>query len=295
MAMMSKRPGTGLRRVWRVPATSARWYWLAASIALYGALYIWYSYALRTQDYPGPLNDPLRLFGIIAFGLVLGTGSYTLRRRFVRALPGKVQNWLWMHIWLGISTILIAFLHDNYAYITHDYCQNLNCLTDTYWAPSALYSLVFLVISGITGRLLDSWQTRLIAHEASSNGVGIVGALEARITELEYTIERLCAGKSATFKQFCQSALQSGQPLLKLTEAIHPIGVAERVDFQRSYEIIIQRSALVISLHKQRRARQIMKIWRTVHMVLASLAVVIISYHAIMELLANVWHIITPQ
>src|SRR5581483_1243619 len=113
----------------------------------------------KTQQFPGPLNDPLRLFGILSFVLVLGTATYELRRRFARGLPGKVQDWLWMHMWVGIAAILIALMHENYTYITHDFCQNAGCLTDAEAGGGALLALIVLVLSGIFGRWLDIWQT----------------------------------------------------------------------------------------------------------------------------------------
>ncbi len=280
-----------LRRIWRAPASKAKWLWLAGGVLSYGALYAWFYMAKKAQGFAAPINDPFRLFGIIAYVLVLATAAYSLRRRFVRGLPGKVQNWLWMHTWVGIMTILIVFLHENYLYILNGFVQKVTDLTDTYWAGAALFALLFLVLSGVTGRLLDLWQTRLIAHEASTNGVGIVRALEERILELEYTIERLCAGKSEPFKAYCLRALastsvESGPPM---------VAPDERLDFQRAYETIDRRAVLVQSLSRQRRARRIICTWRTVHITLACIALIVISYHGVMELLTNVFHIVRAQ
>jgi cytochrome b561 len=221
--------------------------------------------------------------------LVLATAGYTLRRRFMRGLPGKVQDWLWMHTWVGITTILLVLLHENFTYTTPATCQP-GCLTDSYWAASALYALILLVLSGIVGRLLDRWQTHVIARDASANGVGIVRALEEHILELEYTVERLCAGKSEPFKQYCLQALDRGAPAQP--PALPP---AEHADFQRASETLEQHASLVRSLHRQRRARLILRTWRTLHMILATLAVIVILYHGTMELLTNVFHILQPM
>src|SRR5436305_8952684 len=146
---------SSLRRIWRAPTSNARWLWLAISVVLFLMILVWYFVALKTQQFPSAFNDPLRLFGIIAFMLVLGTATYTLRRRFVRGLPGKVQNWLWMHTWIGIITILIALLHENFIGVTNNFCQDLTCFTNANWGISALYALLVLIVSGIVGRLLD--------------------------------------------------------------------------------------------------------------------------------------------
>jgi hypothetical protein len=256
------------------------------------AIFIWYYQAIKTQQFPGPINDPLRLFGIIASVLVFATAAYSLRRRFARGLPGKVQNWLWMHIWIGITTILIAMLHENFTYLTHDYLQSLSGLADTRFGPLALFALIFLVISGIVGRFLDMWQTRVIAREASSNGIGIVRAVEERTLELEYTVERLCAGKSEEFKQYCMQALENRGTI---AESVPSLIQSEHADFKRAYETLKTRADLLQSLRRQKRARLIISTWRTVHIILASLSLLVIAYHSIMELLSNVFTVIPPS
>jgi hypothetical protein len=285
LATKSSLPTRTQGRIWRVPISKARWYWLGASIILYVAILAWYLLASRTQQ-PDPIQDPFRLFGIIAFVLVLSTAAYALRRRFARGLPGKVQDWLWMHTWIGIITILIVLLHENFIGITNNFCQNLTCLTDAKWGLSALFALLFLVVSGIVGRLLDIWQTHIIAADASTNGVGIPRALEERILELEYVVERLCAGKSEPFKQYCMQTIEGN------SSVIPSLAPNEQADFQRAYETLKTRLDLVQSLHRQHRARQIMRAWRSVHMVLASLALLVILYHGVMELLTNVFHVL---
>ncbi|TMC21838.1 MAG: hypothetical protein E6J34_08480 [Chloroflexi bacterium] len=282
---------SSLRRIWRAPTSNARWLWLAISVVLFLMILVWYFVALKTQQFPSAFNDPLRLFGIIAFMLVLGTATYTLRRRFVRGLPGKVQNWLWMHTWIGIITILIALMHENFVYITHGFLASIGGLLDTYWGPLALFSLLFLVVSGIVGRLLDMWQSHIIAYEASTNGVGIERALKEKILEMEYIIERLSAGKSEPFKQYCLEFLGSDQadldPDLKL-----PLKESEQADFQRAFKTLQTRAGFMLSLQRQQKARRIINWWRSVHMVLATLALIVIFFHGFMELLVNVFHLV---
>jgi hypothetical protein len=296
MSLVVKRPSVPtadkaerpLRRIWRTPASRTKWFWLIGSILFYGVIYIWFYLANKAQGDAAPGNDPFRLFGILAYILVLGTAAYSLRRRFVRSLPGKVQSWLWMHTWLGVITIMIALLHENYAFVTNSFVTKFSDLTDTYWAGLALFSLIFLVVSGVTGRLLDLWQTHVIAREANTNGVGIVRAVEERILELEYTVERLCAGKSELFKKYCMQALGSGN----LQSKFPAIPLSERPDFQHAHDTLVTRADLLQSCQRQQRARLMMRIWRTVHITLACIALLVISYHGIMELLTSVFHVI---
>jgi hypothetical protein len=192
-----------------------------------------------------------------------------------------------MHTWLGCAAILIALLHENFTHILRDYCQNASCLTNAYGGTSALLALFVLVLSGVSGRLLDRWQARLIARDASSNGAGIAQAIEECSLEQEYRIERLCAGKSEAFKHYCLLALESHQ----LSTPMPILDTREQNDFLNVREELAIHARLAFSLREQRRARRIMRIWRIAHSILAILALCIIAFHALAELIIGVFHI----
>jgi hypothetical protein len=289
------------QRVWKVPVSGAAWKWLLACIFLYGVILVWYLVASHTQPSVGPFTQPFRSFGIVAFVLVFITATYSLRRRFVRGLPGKTRDWLWMHTWLGITALLIVFFHENFARIFNNYCSNLSCLTQSAGGTSALYALLFLVAGGIVGRIVDVTQTRIIVQEANSNGVGIVRAVEERLLELEYTIERFCAGKSEEFQRFARLALaQHGQVPMGMDRQV-PMGEdgqgqalsprdrppylpGEQHDFEQMIATLATYAQLAHSLRRQEQARRIMRIWRITHAFMACLALAIILLHATLEL-----------
>lgn len=283
MALVTKPPmqQRGLRRIWKTPSSRFNWLLLFASLVILGWVYFIYRSALITQLYPGPYNDPFRQFGIVSFCLVLLVAAYTLRRRFVRRIPGKVQDWLWLHIWFGISSILIAFMHENFLNITHDFVFMQSRFTEGNFGMSALMALLLLVLTGVVGRLLDMRQARVIASEADTNGVGITRSIEDRLFELNLTIERLSAGKSVQFKQYCEQALsmQNSLPHLLPALASHEVN-----DFQRTYAALAERTQLVYSFLRQKRARLFMRVWRYIHIPLACLALGVIGYHSIFEL-----------
>ena len=103
----SPRP---VKRIWKTPTTRVAWLWLGIALVLTTMLGAIFFYTIKTQQYPSPYTDPLRLFGIVSFVFVLMTIAYTLRRRFVRQLQGRVQSWLWVHTWFGIAAIIIALV-----------------------------------------------------------------------------------------------------------------------------------------------------------------------------------------
>lgn len=296
MALVTK-PSTkhplGPPRHWKAPLTRAWWLWLLGSLAIYGIVLLLY-FGLHKNSFDIGASDPLLFtFGIVAFLLVLGAASFSLRRRFVRGLPGKAQVWLWMHTWIGFIALMVAFVHENYDHILHDQAFNVvKCAADSHFGRVTLYGLILLVMSGGVGRLLDTWKARTIARDASTNGVGIVQALNEHILELEYGIERLSAGKSEQFKQYCMQAIESTSAIPGPIPALAP---HEQSDFQHAYQTLTYRSNLVRSLHTQQSARLFMRIWRYIHITLACLVLLILLYHVGMETLSYGLHIISTQ
>lgn len=268
------------RRLWKVPTSKAWWISLVACVLIYAMAFVWYWHTVRAKGFQSgqPGRGSLAILGILTFGIVGLTASYTLRRRFVRMLPGKVQDWLWAHTWLGILAVLIAMLHSNFDHIRNDlrFAPHYFFFTNNGGA-AALYALICLVASGILNRLLYTWQSHVIARDASANGVGIAPSLEERMLELEYTIERLYAGKSDPFKHYCREALHMARG--NGTCPFPALPPQEQPDFQRALQVVSTRATMLQSLQRQKRARLIINRWRIVHITIACLAVVVICIH----------------
>lgn len=267
-------PQRPLRRLWRVPRSRVWWLALLAAMLLYGLILLYFVKTGGFNDKPG--TGSLPRFGIIAFFLLPVPLAYTLRRHFFRALPGKAQDWLWVHNWVGITILLTVILHANFYYVLHSYCYSPTCLSSYYGGPIALDGLFLLVASGITGRLLDWRLARAIAQDASSNGAGIVEALQERLHELELTVERLFAGKSKPFKQYCQQALTAPG---NAAPPNPPLPLWEQGDFQRAREALANWTRLQQSLQRQQHMRRLMLRWRIVHRLLAYVALGAIGLH----------------
>jgi hypothetical protein len=262
------------------------------TIVVYIAIFALYRPA-SNNPVLGAADEPFLLIGVCAFILFLVTVAYSLRRRFARGLPGKAQDWLWMHSWVAMITLLVTFLHENYDHVTHAAPLDLiHCASDSRFGVIALYSMILLVISGIIGRILDVWEARIIARDASTNGVGIVQSLRKRILELEFLVERLSAGKSEMFKQYCMQAIDSAGAMLI---APPPIAPTEQRDFQQAYQTLSDRSRLVQSLNSQEQARSLMRIWRYIHIGLGCFVLIVLLYHVGAELLSHILHVLPVQ
>ncbi|HAE84409.1 MAG TPA: hypothetical protein DCL75_17100 [Ktedonobacter sp.] len=290
MAISTKSsPQNTGRRVWHTPTSKAALYWCLFALLFCALFYLLYLVLFKAPIFTGPWFDRIFRAGVFSYLMILAVSAYSLRTRFMRSLPWKSQNWVWMHMWLGIAAVLLALLHADFRFVLHGYCANLNCVTDHYWGMPALYGLIFIAVSGAVGRLLDKWQARSIAQDASTNGVGISKAIKDRLLELEYVVERFSAGKSEPFKQYCAAAIES---VGALPGNVPTLSAKEQTDFQRAYTTLEEHARLEASLKKQHQAHIVFRSWRYAHMVLVPLALLIISYHGIAELLINVLHIL---
>jgi hypothetical protein len=270
-----------MSRIWHTPTAKTAVAWFIFAVCYTALFYTLYLILLHNKArlFTGPFFDIIFRCGVMSYIMILGVAAYSLRTRFFHGMPWKAQSWVWAHMWVGIASIMLALLHGDFRFILHFNCSGLECVSDQYWAMPSLYGLIFLVFGGIIGKGIDRWQARVIAEDAQTNGVGIVKAIVPYLVELEYRVERFCAGKSDAFKQYCAQALKT-PAILASAPALSP---AEQADFQRAHEVLSEHARLSVSLAKQRRARFLFKTWRFIHMILVPLILIIISYHAIAE------------
>ncbi len=280
---------SAFRRIWHTPTSKAALYWSLFGIVYAAIFYLLYAVLFNAHIFTGPWFDRVFRAGVFSYVMIIAVAAYSLRTRFLHGLPWKAQNWVWMHIWLGVSAVLLALLHADFRFILHGYCTDLSCVTAHYWGMPALYGLIFIAGSGVIGRLLDMWQTRVIARDASTNGVGITKAIKVRMEELTYIIERFSAGKSEPFQQYCLQAMQSvGQ----VPQPLPALERHEQPDFQQAYVVLQDHARLAASLQQQQRASTIFRVWRRIHMALVPLFLIILTYHAVLELIVNVLHLV---
>jgi hypothetical protein len=266
-----------IRRLWKVSMSKGWWIWLVLSIMLYGATQLWFLQRMRGVSPGQPVGTgPMSIFGWISLALMVLATAYTLRRRYIRGLPGHAQNWLWMHLTIGTIAALVAMLHANYDHVLSNINLSMSSLLAGDAGPLAGYALYALVSSGLIGRLLDHWSARVMTREANTNGIGIPEAVEQHLEELEARIERLAAGKSADFSLYCQVAIGNIASLAKLQPSLAP---TEMADFGQVGELLKERALLLASLHRQQRAKAFMRWWRKIHIVLAILTVLIVCLH----------------
>jgi hypothetical protein len=65
----------------------------------------------------------------------------------------------------------------------------------------------------------------------------------------------------------------------------------EQHDFQLVSELLTEHARLAASLAKQTHAYMVCKIWRRIHMILVPLILLVITYHAVAELIGIMQHL----
>jgi hypothetical protein len=111
---------------------------------------------IRISDDRSPFGLAGLAYAIAALLFMgLATLAYTLFRRSRKRVVSALNASLHWHISFGFIALFLVFLHS---------FGNFEPVSGTY----ALYAFVALVISGITGRTLDHFLPRLIAHEVKT-------------------------------------------------------------------------------------------------------------------------------
>ncbi len=85
-------------------------------------------------------------------------------------------------------------------------------------------------------------------------------------------------------------AIERGSPA-PAEAVIVSLSAKEQADFRQAQQLLLSHAQLLSSLQRQKRARVIIRTWRSIHMALAAIAILIILYHALMELAISVLHL----
>ena len=87
------------------------------------------------------------ILGLLAVLIIILVMSYSLRKRLARGIPGRLDNWLWAHLYLGILALFIIALHAEFRFGWN-------------YSTVAAVLLGLVIVTGVIGRL---FYTRLPA------------------------------------------------------------------------------------------------------------------------------------
>ena len=238
------------------------WYSLVAivlSTAVYGAMLAWFKEIPAASDFYG------HLIGILGFLLMLATETlYSLRKRSRRARWGRMSAWLEFHIFTGLVGPYLVLLHSSWKF---------NGV-----AGVAMLLTGVIVISGFIGRYIYT------AVPRGLDGVEVeASALQEQIRQASRALASWLQGQPEAIQAMARGMEQStaansvGMGLLfargwvdmktrlrwrRLRKQLVPTGRAQA----RQLEMLLQRrTALQRQLGMLATARQLLGVWRTLH------------------------------
>lgn len=238
--------------------------------------------ALRSQmgnfiSIAGVDISPVNLGEIGAVSLLLAA-AYLLRKRLGIGVFGRLDGWLWSHIYLGLLGLLFIWYHSRQRFSAQA------------WLPNAAMILLFLTaLSGVVGRLLYVLVPLRLARLPDYDPPR---ALQARIADLETEAAACAAFKSGGFRALYEHLLRRPLDLLpaapgwgQVQQGRAGLPTDELPDFDRMATLLSRRGELLATLGRRRGYRRALAWWWTVHVRLTEAGVIFAALHVIDSLL----------
>lgn len=222
---------------------------------------------------------PINLGEIAAVGFFF-TVAFTLRKRLGIGLFGRLDSWLWAHVYLGLLSVFFVYFHSGWSLSATELLPN-----------AAMLLLLFTAATGLVGRLLyvivPKYLQRLPTYDPPA-------ALQQRIGVLEREAASFAALKSANFRALFDSLVQRPRDFAPTAPgwgqiqqgraALPPVEVA---DFDRAAELLAQRGELLLTLDKRQRYRRLLNRWWTLHVRLTETGLIFAALHIADALLSG--------
>ncbi len=232
------------------------------------AIFFWTIYRWG-PSLPGPGIETIivYLLGMIAVLLIIFVLTYSVRKRMARGIPGRLDNWLLAHIYLGLLALFIIALHAEFRF-GWDY----NTL--------ALLLLALVIITGVVGRYLYARVPASIAADQ--------GEILRQVNGVTKAINDLLEGKSRAFQKIIGSELKAPSPLspkpdywgeLRTKGEILP--EEEKRDFQEAIDLLEQKSSLEKRSISQLRYGLFFQSWLAVHLLVTAGLIIVIPLHVL--------------
>ncbi|HJW98743.1 MAG TPA: hypothetical protein VJ453_01200 [Terriglobales bacterium] len=136
----------------RIDQTHRRWLWGSIiGLAVAGAIYIPYDYFTIGGARGGTIVGIV--YGIIGFAFMIFAGLLSLRKRFPVWRMGRTSTWMRGHLWLGLLSYPIIFLHSGFSF-------GKGTLT---WWMMVLFTIV--IVSGIMGAILQHYLPKVMTRQ----------------------------------------------------------------------------------------------------------------------------------
>jgi len=207
------------------------------------------------------------VLGIISVLIILFVMTYSLRKRLARGMPGRLDNWLWAHIYLGLLVLFIIALHAEFR-LSWDY----NTI--------GIIFLVLVIITGIVGRYFYTRVPVSIAVEQEK--------VLSQVEESAKSIKQLLEGKSRPFQKLIGSELNTPSPISPMPVYWEDIRAKseilpeeERKDFKKAIDLLEQKAKLEVQSISQLKYKPFFRAWLLAHIFVTVGVIVIIPLHVL--------------
>ena len=238
--------------------------------------------ALRSQmgnfvEIAGVPITPVNL-GEIGFVCLLFAAAYVFRKRLGIGVFGRLDGWLWAHVYLGALGLLFIWYHSRQRF------------SPQAWLPNAaMFLLLFTALSGLAGRLLYVAVPRLLGRLPDYDPPRV---LQERIAAVETEAAAYAAYKSDGFRALYAHLLRRPLDLApaapgwgQVQQGRAALPPAEVPDFDRAAALLRQRGELLGTLGRRRFYRRLLDWWWTIHVRLTEAGTIFAALHILDSLL----------
>ncbi|MBI4228611.1 MAG: hypothetical protein HY693_02690, partial [Deltaproteobacteria bacterium] len=214
---------------------------------------------------PGVEDGIVYFLGILAVLLIIFVLTYSLRRRMARGMPGRLDNWLLAHIYLGILALFIISLHAEFRFGWN-------------YSTAGVIFLVLVIVTGIIGQYFYTNIPSSIAAEQEK--------VLSRVDKVTKSINELLAGKSRAFQKIIGAELNTPSPLSTQPNYLEDllskgaiVQEGERGDFKKAVLLLEEKAKLESQSVSQLKYRPLFRGWLTAHLIVTAGLIVMIPLH----------------
>jgi nitrate/TMAO reductase-like tetraheme cytochrome c subunit len=206
-------------------------------------------------------------FGILAVLIILFLLTYSVRKRVARGMPGRLDNWLLGHIYLGLLGLFIVALHAEFRFGWN-------------FSTVGVIFFVLVIATGIIGRYFYTILPTSISSEQRD--------ILSQVGEVTKAIRDLLGEKSRAFQKIIGSELDTPSPLSadpdyweELLSKIEIIPEGEREDFKKAVVLLEEKAKLEAESVGQVKYKPLFSSWLTAHIIVTIGLIIIIPLHVL--------------
>lgn len=259
----------------------APWRW-AAAIGTVILVIFWIRHTQQVDYRHGGTTFGL-VTGTIGLLLMLLLAFFGVRRRWYSSRLGTLEGWLQAHIWIGVVSIFVVAFHTGFRFQDRV-------------AVALLWVFGAVAVSGIIGAVLYSTVPRALT-EVEGNLPG--DAISEQINQLAKSMARVASNKSETFQSIYRAMEREVRPsplagwiLLfrgrvsrtgppPWSHLVESVPKSEQGELRQMILLSRQQKELHSTLRDQKRYRNLLEVWRLIHLPL--------SIALLLLLVAHVW------